>query len=423
MIALWANTLAVVIILSFFVYDEIKRLKVLITPTVFFISPFILIIFITNFILVKYKYPEITPKVLWFLAIQGFIIWVIGLVFSHRFPVSLPRIKKITRDLSDYYTKFSVFFIFLGLFSSLMIIYKALSLFAAHGSWHYFGHSDYEKIMTKGGIAHLIHTAKISCFFLVLTYKKSKYKSLIWAVIFISLFAILMVQIKHHILHLILLLFLITLFDRDLKTQVKSLVTAFVLVVIIFNVFWVVLAYLSHIERTSTIANILGKYFINYLFTGTMNLDKWMTFSNIAPEWSPILTFRNLWNFLMGNPRMYDGVYYLSMEFTYIAPQMVSNVATAYGPFFLAGGWPFAVFYTIIISSLSQFFFYLTFSVKSIFVFFINIFLLVNILFTFFGAYALLISFFEVPIQLLLIILFLKVVNFLIEPKTTVIQN
>ncbi len=416
MISLWSNTVAVSIIFSTVIYDEIKRFKMIVTPGVFFAAPFLFIILLTNFVLIYYQYPPITLRVMWFLAIQAVIIWLLGRALQRYFPPQSDwRIKSIIDDLSDFYVRYALIFVGLGLLAALFIIGKSFYLFASHGSWHYFGHSDYEKIMSRGIIAHLIHLDKISCFFLILIYRKSsaKLKWLYWLVFLLSFFALALVQIKHHILHLILLMFLFVIISRNTKEQLKSLATGLILIVAVFSSFWVILAYLSHIEQTAKIMNILAKYFINYLFSGTMNLDLWMRHSYVMPEWSPIVTFRNLFNVLMGNPRIYSNVYYLSMDFSYIAPATISNVATAYGPFFLIGGWPFAVFYSIVIGALSYVFFYWSLVKKNVFILYINLILLVYLLFSFFGAYVLFISFYEVPIQLFFIIIFIYILNFL----------
>ncbi len=419
MIELWSNTIAVSFIFSLVIVDEVKRFKMIITPAVFFAAPFLFIVLLTNFLLVYYQYPPISLRVMWFLAIQALIIWLLGRALERYFSRETGNLKALVDRLSEFYARYALFFVGLGLLAALFIIGKAFYLFMSHGSWHYFGHSDYEKIMSQGIIAHLIHLDKISCFFLVLIYRKSKFtfRLLYWLVFLLSFFALALVQIKHHILHLILLMFLLMIITRNGKEQLKSLATGLILIVAVFSSFWVVLAYLSHIEQTSKIMNILAKYFINYLFSGTMNLDLWMQHSYVLPEWSPLVTFRNLFNVLMGNPRIYSNVYYLSMDFSYIAPATISNVATAYGPFFLIGGWPFAVFYSIFIGTLSYLFFYLSLVKSNVFILFMNLILLVYLLFSFFGAYVLFISFYEVPIQLLLIILFVHFVHFMLHPN------
>ncbi len=419
MIELWSNTIAVSFIFSLVIVDEVKRFKMIITPAVFFAAPFLFIVLLTNFLLVYYQYPPISLRVMWFLAIQALIIWLLGRALERYFSRETGNLKALGDRLSEFYARYALFFVGLGLLAALFIIGKAFYLFMSHGSWHYFGHSDYEKIMSQCIIAHLIHLDKISCFFLVLIYKKSKFtfRLLYWLVFLLSFFALALVQIKHHILHLILLMFLLMIITRNGKEQLKSLATGFMLIVVVFSSFWVVLAYLSHIEQTSKIMNILAKYFVNYLFSGTMNLDLWMQHSYVQPEWSPLVTFRNLFNVLMGNPRIYSNVYYLSMDFSYIAPATISNVATAYGPFFLIGGWPFAVFYSIFIGTLSYLFFYLSLVKSNVFILFMNLILLVYLLFSFFGAYVLFISFYEVPIQLLLIISFVHFVHFMLHPN------
>ncbi len=419
MIELWSNTIAVSLIFSLIIVDEVKRFKMIVTPAVFFTAPFLFIILVTNFLLVYYQYPPVSLRVMWFLAGQALIIWLLGRALERYFSRDTSHLKSAVDRLAEFYARYALIFIGLGLLAALFIIGKAFYLFMSHGSWHYFGHSDYEKVMSQGIIAHLIHLDKISCFFLVLIYKKSKrsFRVLYWLVFLLSFFALALVQIKHHILHLILLMFLLLIITRNGREQLKSLATGFVLIVAVFSSFWVILAYLSHIEQTSKIMNILAKYFVNYLFSGTMNLDLWMRHSYVLPQWSPLVTFRNLFHVLMGNPRIYSNVYYLSMDFSYIAPATISNVATAYGPFFLIGGWPFAVFYSIFIGALSYLFFYFSLIKSNVFVLFMNLILLVYLLFSFFGAYVLFISFYEVPIQLFLIILFIHFVHFMLHPN------
>ncbi len=395
------QTIGVSGLILLLVIVEILRVQKFITPFTLVALPFLVIFLTTNFVLVHFKYPSIPPTVLFFLTAQMVILWVIGVMLAYFFPRDIFQRTIQTELVEQFYARFTPFFIALGLLSAAIIVKKALSLFAAHGGIQYFAHPNYEKFMTRGVAAHFIQVAKVSFFFLVISYRKSRYKLVIWIMFIILGLAIALVQVKYHVLHLVFMALLYFTLSKSTTQQLKTLVVAALLLIIFFNVFWILIALAGGVLNSQIIQKALVRYMVNYIASGTMSLETWMHHSNVMPEWAPLVTLKNMWNAFVGNPHRYNLVRVVSLDFMWIAPGVVSNVGTAYGPFFLIGGTPLAWAYTIVIGILFYLLYYLNFIFKNVFVIFLNLLFMVFAIFTFFVQYFLSPSTIEMPVILL----------------------
>ncbi len=404
MTSLQLITLGAVVLLMGLVALEMWRLKRLVSPLVMLVLPFIFIFSITNFVLINMKFPAIPVKTIIFLTAQFLLFWLVGVILRQFFPGDFLSKAVDYSSVEKFYSRFTPVFIFLGVVSALIIVRKALGLFAEHGGFNYFAHSDYEKQMTRGVASHFIQLAKVSFFMLVVTYRQVRYKLILWIVFLVMALAIALVQIKYHVLHLLFMVILYFALTKPFKQQVKILLTAAMTLLIVFNLFWIILASIGGIQDLELLKKIIFRYMVNYLASGTMLLHHWMEMQDVKPDWALLVTLKNMWNAVVGNPMRYNMVQTTSADFMWVAPGIISNVATAYGPFFLIGGAITAWAYTFVSAGLYYGVYYLSLIYRSAWLIFMNLLFLVFALFTFFGLYFLSPSTIEMPVLLALLI-------------------
>lgn len=182
------------------------------------------------------------------------------------------------------------------------------------------------------------------------------------------------------------------------------LIASAILLIIIFNIFWFVIAQAAGVSDTRVLKMAILRYTVNYLASGTISLDIWMAHANVMPEWAPFVTIKNIINTILGNPYRYNLVRVVSLDFMDVGSGLITNVGTAFGPFYLFGGWSLAWAYTIVTGISYYGLYFLSARYKNAFVLFLNLLMLVFSTFTFFVQYFLLLSTMEMPVLLLLLL-------------------
>ncbi|MBU4444538.1 MAG: DUF6337 family protein, partial [Candidatus Marinimicrobia bacterium] len=120
--------------------------------------------------------------------------------------------------------------------------------------------------------------------------------------------------------------------------------------------------------------------------------------------WTLLLTFINIKNFLTGNPNMINPAVYVGGGFFETAPQISSNVGSAFGVYYLIGGVLFCFFMTVLFAIVSYFLYYRAFSTKNpVLVYFNLLFCMLGML-TFFVQYFTLLTLYEMTLVFLLFI-------------------
>ncbi len=397
------ETLGVIVAGVLLIVEEVRRLGKIITPLTLMVTPFLVVLFLMNFVLIYYNYPTVTEKVMVFLLIQFVIFWIIGQII---FNIS-GRPRRLQFDFSDVeqqLVKFTPVIIGLAILSAIVIIHKSLTLFQAHGGVTYYAHPKYEKFMNRGASAHFIQLAKVCLFLLTVVYRPYRKKWLLWGVFGLLVVSLTLVQVKYHILLMLLMIILYFSLNKNIKGQFKMLLGSAILLVIIFNIFWFVIAQAAGVSDTRVLKMAILRYTVNYLASGTISLDIWMAHANVMPEWAPFVTIKNIINTILGNPYRYNLVRVVSLDFMDVGSGLITNVGTAFGPFYLFGGWSLAWAYTIVTGILYYGLYFLSARYKNAFVLFLNLLMLVFSTFTFFVQYFLLLSTMEMPVLLLLLL-------------------
>jgi len=397
------ETFGVVIAGFILIIEEARRLGKVITPLTLMVTPFLVILFLMNIVLIHFNYPTVTEKVMLFLLIQFIIFWVIGYIIFEIFNRP-PRLHFDFSEVECQLVKFTPVIVGLAILSAFIIIQKALALFQAHGGITYYAHPKYEKFMNRGASAHFIQLAKVCMFLLIVVYRRYHPKWLLWGVFGLLMVALALVQVKYHILHMMLMGLLYFSLNKNIKGQLRTLIGSALLLIIIFNIFWYIIAQSAGITDTRVLQKAVLRYSVNYLASGTISLDIWMAHANVMPEWAPLVTIKNVINAILSNPYRHNLVRVVSLDFMDVGAGLITNVGTAYGPFYLIGGWPLSWAFTVVTGLLYYSLYFLSARYKNAFLLFLNLLMLVFSTFTFFVQYFLLLSTMEMPILLLILL-------------------
>jgi len=147
------------------------------------------------------------------------------------------------------------------------------------------------------------------------------------------------------------------------------------------------------------------------LLTGPIVLDGWLDLAGIKPDWTLFIIPLNFYYMIIGSPLRIDAVQFVSNGFETLGPGVVSNVGTSFGTYYLIGGFPFAIFITILFAILCYHIYCTSFKSYNYFTLFLTWFLLTICTLSFFVQYFTLLPFYEFPLFFLLLVFLLKSLN------------
>ena len=398
------------------IFEEKSRLNKIITPYSVTAFPFIIIVLFNNFILIQYDFPPVTTRVQYFILTQLIVLWIVGYLLSNYFLRGKILTINIYGSIFDEFRRFDIVLVIIAWIAIAFIVRKILHLFALEGGWTYFVHPDYEKRIAEGLDAHMIHVGKVCFLFLIFIYKKSKHKFLILVTLLGLFIAISAIQIKYHILWLILMAFYFRIADKHPKTQIWNLGLVAITMLIVFNLFWIVITLATENSNKygGNILSYLVKQTGTYLFTGPILLDHWLNHASVKPDWTLIINLKNLINVVSGNPIRYNNVPLLNLGFERVAKDIYSNVGTAYGVYYLIGGYLFTFAMTILTSIIYYLTFFYSYIKYRFDLIFFNVFFLSLATLTFFVQYFTSLATFEMIIVFFVFSITFKAVNILI---------
>lgn len=389
---------------------EIKRTKNLITPFVLASIPFVVIFFISNFFLLDFEFPPITIRAQLFITFCLLILWLIGQLFAK---FNLPPLKNVFSKFSEDFYRYESFL----LLSSWIIIFIAIKyllvIFRQHGGFAYFGDPMYEKQMTMGLIAHLIQIAKVLFLFLIFIYKRARYKFLIICTLILLFFIIAANQVKYHLIFVIAMAFFFYIIEKPLKKQFRLFFFSGVAFFVIMNLFWIMLtlAWGTFGLSNKGVWEFFVKQTMNYFVTSPMVLNTWLSHPGVKPSWTLLTVFINIFNFVVGNPIKINVVPLVNLYFQQTAPNLYSNVGTAFGVYYLIGGLPFTVFMTILTGGISYILYFYSLKKYNPILIYFNLLFLVFWILSFFVQYFTLLSIYEMTVIFILFILGFKIFN------------
>jgi len=397
------------------VFDK-RRLNTILTPFTVTAWPFVIISLLVNFVLVFLQFKPMTLRVHFFILANLLILWLSGFVLA--FFVNGGNQRLDETPLSAIFKVFASYELFLVTVSWLIIVvtlYRAYSLLRIYGGFTFLGDYRFEELMIVGPVAHLVQVGKVCFLLLCFIYKNSKHKVLIWLTLAGLFIAIAAIQVKYHLLWLLIIAYFFYYLEKPVKQQVKNLLLVMFSVIVIMNLFWILLtlAWGTFSISSRGIHEFLIKQTMNYITTGPVALDQWLSHGDCKPEWTLLLVFLNLKNVIMGNPLRLSGLNYVNLGFIETGPGLSSNVGTAYGVYYLIGGWVFTLFMTTIVSLFSYWIFYKTRQRKNPYLVFFNLLALTLGVLTFFVQYFTLLSLYEMTAIYMFLIAVFQFLNYM----------
>jgi len=396
------------------IFDK-RRLNTVLTPFTVTAWPFVLISILVNFTLVFLGFPPVTVRVHLFILLNLLILWGIGFTSSYLFKKK-PEVSKNNAYTSAFepFIRFELFIIAISWIITIATLYKVRELLGKYGGFTFVGDPRFEEMMIVGITAHLIQVGKVCFILLCFLFKSSNRKWLYWLTLSGLFIAIASIQVKYHLLWLFIILFLFLNMEKQVSVQIKSLIKVCVLIIVVMNLFWILLtlAWGTFSFTSKGIWEFLVKQTLNYISSGPIALDKWLNHGNSQPARTLFLVFINFKNVIFNNPLRFSALNYVTIGFVETGPKLVSNVGTAYGVYYLIGGYIFTIFMTVLISSFSYLFFYLSRKKQTPYLIFLNLISLTLGSLTFFVQYFTLLSLYEMIFIYVCFIAIFQVLNY-----------
>lgn len=397
------------------VFDK-RRLDTILTPFTVTAWPFVLVSLLVNFGLVFLQFKPMTLRVHFFILVNLLILWFSGYVLSFFINKGNQSLNKT--PLMEVFQPFNRYEFLLIIISWLIIgatLYRAYNLLRLYGGFSFLGDFRFEEMMIVGIVAHLIQVGKVCFLLLCFIYKSSRHKGLIWLTLIGLFIAIAAIQVKYHLLWLLIMTYFFYYLEKPVKFQIKSLSIVILGVIVIMNLFWILLtlAWGTFSFSSRGIHEFLIKQTMNYITTGPVALDQWLNHGNSKPAWTLLIVLLNLKNVIIGNSLRLSSLNYVNLGFIETAPGLTSNVGTAYGVYYLIGGWIFTLFMTVLTSIFSYWIFYKARQIKNPYLIFFNLLALTLGALTFFVQYFTLVSLYEMAALYVILVGLFKLGNYL----------
>ncbi|MBP7885767.1 MAG: oligosaccharide repeat unit polymerase [Candidatus Marinimicrobia bacterium] len=396
---------------------EKRRLNTLVTPFIVTAWPFAIISVLVNYILIYIGFKPFTMRAQLFVLCNLMILWIIGQLFSHFYKTEKTinqnsgRLDNLIMEYSDYeWLVIIISWIVIG-----VILKKVISLFNQFGGFAFLGDPRFEDKMTHGFAAHMGEVAKVCFILLGIFFRFSKRKVLSFLTLVGLFIALAAMQVKYHLLWVVIMLFIYKINEIPPSKQWKALLWTGIIVLFIMNLFWVLLtiAWKTFSFTSEGVWKFLLEHTMLYITSSPINLDEWLNYPAIKPDSTMLSVFYNIKNVIIGNPLRSDPGQDVSIGFLPISNITFSNTGTAYGVFYLIGGWMFTLFMTVLLSVIYYWVFFQNRRQPNIYLTFINIFCMTLATLTFFVQYLTLLSLYEFIFIYLIMITIFRVLNYL----------
>jgi oligosaccharide repeat unit polymerase len=211
----------------------------------------------------------------------------------------------------------------------------------------------------------------------------------------------------------ILIVFYLKSGQQPTNIQLKKIINIGIIILILFVTYLFILSigWQSIGLGNANLWEYFYKQFLNYVVSGPIILDNWLTQGGARPDWTLLIVFMNFLNVIMGNPERINAVPFVSTGFYETLPGYNSNVGTSFGVYYLIGGFWFTIVMTLLISILSHYLFFKSTMSKNPIVLFLNSLFLTLGSLSFFVQYFTSLTFYELPILFIIFISLFKLGN------------
>ena len=402
MINLLSSFVLLLFVLGFTLIEK-KYYHNLFSPFIVTAWPFVVISLLVNLLAVHFDFLPVTARANYFILLNLFIIWVIGYFF---YRLKNPNLS--IKNYADIFSRYKDFRYFLLLLAWIVIVTNAIKVLSILGreGFLYAGLGEFEDIMSRGITAHLIQFGQVVFILFVLSFWKSKMNLIDYLTIILLGLTIASVMIKYPIVWTVMIILFIKGLNMPVKMQLKKVTNISFFIVALFSLnFLVLYSRSSNFSITNKViwGGIFG-WLVNYLLSGPILLDQWLKWAFTKPWWSLFIVPINFFYVITGNPTRLKAVDFVSPGFIHILPDKLSNVGTSFGVYYIIGGIALTLISTIVIASLSYYFFILSMkSPNPIIIFITSIFLIMGTL-SFFVQYFTLLSTYEMTFFYILLV-------------------
>jgi hypothetical protein len=368
-----------------------------ITPFTVSAWPFVIISIIVNFFLVNMDFPAVTVRAHLLVFINLLIFWIVGFLFFRLKGQTVGIIQTDFKNLFKPFVKFEIVMIISAILVTMIVLYRMYALIQQHGGWVYMGDYEYEVEINKGAIAHLFNVAKVMFIFLIFVYPYSKRKILILGTLFFILIGLFAIQIKYNLFWLLLIAFFLRNLQRSANIQLRNIIFLGLGLAAVLIMFFLVLTVIwgTFDVTKMRIWQYLVNAFLTYFVTGFIILDDWMAYPGVRPEWAFFAVFINMFNVFMGDPERIRAVNYLNMGFVEVAPEIYSNIGTSFGTYYLIGGYPFTLLFSIVTSVSAYYLYFKYCNTNKVLIIYLNLFILSICTLQFFSSFLSVLPFYE----------------------------
>lgn len=405
------------IVLSLTILEK-NRLNTLVTPFTVTAWPFVVISILVNGFLIYIGFKPFTMRAQLFVLLNLIILWLIGYLIDYyinpkgrkNFPVL--KNDEVFKELYRY----EWLIIGISWLAIAVIIRQVFSLFNKYGGFAFIGDPRFEVMMTHGFVAHVGEVAKICFILLGIFFRFSKRKIIVFITLFGLFIGLAALQVKYHLMWVLIMLFIYKIIEMPVSKQWRYLIWTGIVVIFVMNLFWILLtiAWKTFSFSEKGIWKFLFEHTMLYISSSPINLDQWLNHPDIKPGSTLLSVFYNVKNVLVGNPFRFNPMPDVTIGFLQISnTTLVSNTGTAYGVFYIIGGWIFTLFTTVLLSAVYYWIFFQQMRNKNIYLIFINFFCMTLAALTFFVQYYTLLSLYEVLLIYIVIITVLCGLNYL----------
>ncbi len=368
------NALSILAVLVYCIvvgYYDIKNHKSIMTPFIFIIVPYTIVVVLINTIGVYYEFFSVNLKSVMFviLCVSFFKFggWYSQFLYKqNQVDVKIRSFNE--KELTYLFNRYKTLFVWLAIISIVASIIHFRNALKEVGGWFYIASIEFEDAYGKGLLSHVGQLNRPAFTFLFAYYFFSKKKYILFLLVgmFIS---VLVLQIKAHIITILLSGIIFANLLNVIKVNFKKTLLFCVLILVLFNVSYVI-GY-SRIGMSSAYSSKVQLYlmyqFFTYLFGGVLGFSEVIN-DAIYPLYSSKEIFAipiNIYNTITGNPELVDVIVHrwvsISKNYQYFHS---SNVFTFFGMLFMYIGSLYTYIYMFIIGIVSYILKALAFKIK-----------------------------------------------------------
>jgi len=395
--------LLIIIILVIFILSliEYKEYRSILTPFNVLVWPYLLIALYVNLFAIRGGYFPVTAKSIFFVGLNAIVFWLVG----QNIWLCI-RSKKYTRDFSERFKIFIVknrnpllFILWIAILASAIQFFQIVAKIGIRE----IGGEVFDIMYSRGILGHLALLGYPSFMLLSLSCFVIRDKIVGLSILFMS-FAILVSQVKYHLILPVVAIFYFAVLSKIIKKSViKHLsVTIIIVMAIYFLSYFIGFSTTSGYMHTLETFNFLIEHAKLYLIGGPIALGVVLDRYEYSLPWKAMFQVPiNIYRWLGGSHNLYrtskSAVDYIS-----VGDKKMTNVGTMFKVVYMCIGFQGSILFMVVLGILVYVIYNLALKRKTILLILLSSWLLSILTFCgFFGYYFNLLLIFEVSFDII----------------------